>query len=188
MSVNTKMTALADEIREISGATGKLGIDAMTTKVGEANDETITQQDLIAQVAAALKGKSVGGGSGDTISKENVAMNIKWSMDYPSATTGALLYYLCWKSDTLVYDYVNLTSTSSVATSDISVAKNSVMFIEYDSTLSMPAIGATNYSGVTTFNHKITESLPGHDNRLWKVNESGSLQIVFIGSAGGGSN
>ena len=39
MSVNSKMTAIADEIRELSGATDKLSLDTMATSLGEANDE-----------------------------------------------------------------------------------------------------------------------------------------------------
>lgn len=58
MSVNTKMTALADEIRELSGITGKLGLDAMTNHVGEANVEIENQEDLLAQIATALEGKA----------------------------------------------------------------------------------------------------------------------------------
>lgn len=67
MSVNTKMTALADEIREISGETGKLGIDAMTTKVSEANDQVAEIESLISELDAALDGKSVSGGSGAAV-------------------------------------------------------------------------------------------------------------------------
>ena len=64
MSVNSKMTAIADEIRELSGTTGTMGLDAMATNVGEANDEIGTQADVLAQVVAALEGKAAGGGSG----------------------------------------------------------------------------------------------------------------------------
>lgn len=64
MSVYSKMTALADEIRELSGTTEALSIDAMTTNVSEANDEVNTQVDLIAQLSAALEGKA--GGSSET--------------------------------------------------------------------------------------------------------------------------
>jgi hypothetical protein len=39
MSVNSKMTALADEIRELSGTTTKKSLDAMTSDVDAANTE-----------------------------------------------------------------------------------------------------------------------------------------------------
>ena len=63
MNVNSKMTALADEIRELSGTTTTKSIDAMTSDVNAANAEITDQTDLIAQITAALEGKT-GGSSG----------------------------------------------------------------------------------------------------------------------------
>lgn len=51
MSVHSKMTALADEIRALNGTTGALGLDAMKNNVDAANTAVITQSDLIAQIA-----------------------------------------------------------------------------------------------------------------------------------------
>ena len=61
MSVNSKMTALADEIRELSGTTSSKSIDAMTADVQAANTDINEQADLIAQIATALEGKAGGG-------------------------------------------------------------------------------------------------------------------------------
>lgn len=61
MSVNSKMTALADEIRELSGTSETIGLDAMTNYVGEANTDVATEADLIEQIASALEGKAAGG-------------------------------------------------------------------------------------------------------------------------------
>lgn len=63
MSVNDKMTALADEIRELSGTTTAKSIDAMTSDVGAANTEIAEQTDLLEQIAVALDNKAAGGTS-----------------------------------------------------------------------------------------------------------------------------
>lgn len=57
MSVNEKMTAIADEIRELSGSENALGLDAMAENVREVNDEILVQKGLIEQAVTALEGK-----------------------------------------------------------------------------------------------------------------------------------
>ena len=69
-TVNEKMTALANEIRELSGTTETIGLDAMATHVGEANSEVDSQVELLAQAVAALEGKTSGGGSGEDVTAE----------------------------------------------------------------------------------------------------------------------
>ena len=63
MSVNEKMTALADEIRELSGTTSKKGLDAMASDVNAANTEIGSQVDLIAQLAAVVNNLPTAGGT-----------------------------------------------------------------------------------------------------------------------------
>ena len=58
MSVNSKMTALADEIRELSGTTAKIGLDDMTTHTQEANNTINNQTTLLTQAISALQDKA----------------------------------------------------------------------------------------------------------------------------------
>lgn len=61
-NVNSKMTALADEIRELSGTVTPKSIDEMTSDVDAANTEISEQAGLLEQIATALEGKASGGG------------------------------------------------------------------------------------------------------------------------------
>ena len=63
MSVQEKMTALANEIRELSGMTELLGLDAMAEQTAQANTQTALQMNLIVRIRDALK--NVSGGTGD---------------------------------------------------------------------------------------------------------------------------
>lgn len=87
MSVNSKMTELADEIRELSGTIETMSLDAMKNHVNEANTEVATQADLIAQITSALEGKA-GGGSNANI--ETVTITLR-SMS-PTGVCGTLYY------------------------------------------------------------------------------------------------
>lgn len=57
MSVNSKMTALADKVRELSGTTTAKSIDTMTLDLRTANAEILTQAVLLDQIIAALESK-----------------------------------------------------------------------------------------------------------------------------------
>ena len=60
MSVNSKMTAIADEIRELSGTTGTMGLDAMAntlhTENTNFNSNLTTQDNLITQIKNVVDG------------------------------------------------------------------------------------------------------------------------------------
>ena len=57
------LIAIADEVRELSGVTGNMSLNAMKTNLGEANDEVSEQTDLIAQIVSALDNKAVSDGN-----------------------------------------------------------------------------------------------------------------------------
>lgn len=61
MSVNAKMTAIANEVRTLSGVADKLNLDDMASHTKDANTEVNTQEDLIEQIKTALQGKSAVG-------------------------------------------------------------------------------------------------------------------------------
>lgn len=61
MSVNAKMTAIADEVRTLAGVADKLNLDDMATHTHDANTEVGTQENLIEQIRTALQGKSAVG-------------------------------------------------------------------------------------------------------------------------------
>lgn len=54
MSVNSKMTAIADKIRALLGITGTMGMDAMANNLGNAVTEVDSQADLIQRLKGAI--------------------------------------------------------------------------------------------------------------------------------------
>lgn len=64
MSVHSKMTAIANNIRNLLGISGFMGLDAMATNTGKAVNEVDDQAVLIQQIKTTLRGKAAGGGSG----------------------------------------------------------------------------------------------------------------------------
>ena len=62
MTFNEKMTAIANEVRTLSGATDALNLDEIASHTKNANNEVVVQESLIRQIQNALEGKgSVGG-------------------------------------------------------------------------------------------------------------------------------
>lgn len=61
MSVNSKMTAIADKIRTLLGTSGTMGMDAMSTNLGTAVNACDAQASLIQQIKTAIEEKGEGG-------------------------------------------------------------------------------------------------------------------------------
>ena len=55
------LTAIADEVRELSDVTGTMSLGAMVTNLSDINDEVDVQAALLTQIADALEGKALGG-------------------------------------------------------------------------------------------------------------------------------
>ena len=55
------MTAICDEVRTLSGATGKLGLVKIAARTHEANTEVSEQAEMIQQLKSILQGKAEGG-------------------------------------------------------------------------------------------------------------------------------
>lgn len=64
MSVNSKMTAIADKIRTLLGITSNMGLDAMASNIGKAQNEVDRQAALIEQIRTVLASKVVDGNGG----------------------------------------------------------------------------------------------------------------------------
>lgn len=75
MSVNEKMTAIANEVRSLSGVADKLNLDEMAAHTKDANTEVDTQEDLIQQIKTALQGKSAVGDAEPVIHPLEVTEN-----------------------------------------------------------------------------------------------------------------
>lgn len=59
MVVNSKMTAIADKIRDLLGISDKMGLDSMATNLGTAVNEVNAQAELIQQIKSVLEAKAV---------------------------------------------------------------------------------------------------------------------------------
>lgn len=115
--VNTKLTALADEVRELSGATKALSIDAMTTNVSDANDEVNNQTDLIAQIKGVIDTLPEAGDDGE-ITLQSKTVTPTTSSQIVSADSGY---------DGLDTVTVNAMPIATQATPSISVSSSGLI-------------------------------------------------------------
>ena len=73
---DAKMTLICDEVRELLGETGTLGLDKLQSNLDNANNEISTQKDLISQITTALEGKATAGGGGTSISYDTCTVEL----------------------------------------------------------------------------------------------------------------
>lgn len=76
MSINSKMTAIANPIRTLKGTSGAMGLDAMASNLGEVVNECDTQADLITQIKTALADKAAGGVELPTLTNPGTASDL----------------------------------------------------------------------------------------------------------------
>lgn len=65
MSLKSKMTAIADEIRTLSDTESVLDLDTMASKLSDTNDEVDIQTSLISQIQSVVSGKAAGSGTNE---------------------------------------------------------------------------------------------------------------------------
>lgn len=155
-------------------------------------DEVTAQENLIAQISAALEGKA-GGGS---VVKENATVTFSWSAN--SKTYTPTVFYLHYNDDLELLPRVSMisqpNSSSTIGYSTtFYVAKNTAIFIF--------CTGDANNGGVDSYTvsggieampfDSIVSSI--YDNNVFFINSDGTITvtmsyIVSIPSSSGGSN
>lgn len=172
MSVNEKMTALADEIRTLSGTTGTMGLDDMKTNVATANADVATEADLIAQIASALEGKVAGGGNDVPT---NVTLNFSWTATSSAYAPEVLYSYINENGDYASNVYIAQNTTSGSTT--LTVAKKSIICILPQYIGAMQKTGVNSYSssdGIILLHNNFGTR---HKNAFYLINNDGNLTV-----------
>lgn len=140
-TINEKMTALADEIRELSGTTASKSIDTMTSDINLANNEINSQTDLIAQIKEVADNlPEAEGGGGDYIQTCTVELKMI------SATLLALCYTSLNANNEVEYKSETPFANGTFMLNNVVCGTSIVVFTDY---LMLPGSSATGTAIVT---------------------------------------
>ena len=144
-TVNEKMTALADEIRELSGTTTTKSIDTMTSDIDAANTKIAEQTDLIAQIKNVVDNLPEAGSGGNNVSEK---CTVNFNFSYASGSNH--IYYAQAIDSNGVYSYT-YESTVSEGIVTINPLCNSIVFCDLSAYYSSCDLGIIlcNNSGVS---------------------------------------
>lgn len=84
MSVNSKMTAIAEPIRMLTGKTNKLGMDAMASDLGNVVGEVDTQATLVQQLKSAIS-ENVSKTTSEVDTQSSLIQQIKTALEDKAA-------------------------------------------------------------------------------------------------------
>lgn len=165
MSVNSKLTALADEIRVLSGTTYTMGLDAMKAHVDEANDEIASQVELLTQVVAALEGKASGSGGIETCEVTVIVDGVWEELQAPDI-------YLEYTDGDQKYVYARKEFILAGSIYSLQIAKNSLFMIG-------PGWRVTGVEGVNYESHvdDLTNSM-GEKYNLFRITGNATIHVT----------
>jgi hypothetical protein len=180
MSVNAKLTAIADKIRSLLGITDTMGLDAMATNLTNINDEVESQNNLIDQIISVLEGKAMNSTSNNT---SNIGIVINGGYEvYIDAFTDA--------ERSICGDGENDISTSiNINTGNLFYIVVDNFEIDYTTevvTQGVDLICATPLSGSNTYPH---HQYSGWVLLIFKdriTNTNTNKYVYFSGQGGGG--
>lgn len=173
MSVNSKMTALANEIRELSGTTEKIGLDDMTTYVANANTEVNSQATKLAELKMILAGKAAGGSgsSGATIDTCTIHLICSTSSIYGYS----YMAYRDGKITPVIFTNQATRTTLDVTFSD--VVCDSLISVHTDIASSLLGSSVQGDAVIETTNYYSSATITVS---IYVPNEAGSTSIVTI--------